>query len=798
MREAEIAPDQPVGRRRGTEAHETESVKAVGPAVTFGDLLGRRGAAVVPYLQRAVGNKAVAAIIQRQAPAAAPTVDHVSQLDELMGHWFVDQKIVDLLGQMTAGEKTTVLSGYRDRLTKKLSFSKLHEAVNILGANLPTKLDWLEKTAILGATGIKWDEIKDDVTSAPQTERDMLKNERWKSFFISVCTNATIIPAVQALGFDLATQLTWVKGEASALFSLNLDKLRPLLTGRRADELATVSGEAWLSFWTDVCTNATMEQLVQILFPNDLVKQLHFMNAEGTDAGLIKARVTAAPPDQRLAVYGSPEAVALIHSFLPPDRAAIIQLLGGTPTQQLQALGRDALIPVLTWATPSQEWVDALKSNRDDPLDVFVVAGSNLAWAPFIKPRLAELFRGKTSTVFGDMVNVVWAAYGDGSSFNSADTLVVFRALFGRDVEPAGDVTFYSGFTSRKRYRAVSPDDAAARELMKMVKVIPRNQVAEAPIAFCDTGWIETLGLRGWSGPAMTDFDASFFWRDRIIIKVTSTGAMDSGQIDTVGGEAAAYGGPGTTGPGGVPYTGGTALTFFQNHVRHEIGHAIGQKRFGSMGESGDDFAEAYGGWKGSSKGNFLANMWTGVAMPATGWPSIDFGGGAVTVTDTQVRDWLVGLVGDGTEVGGPIKNGTNTMRQKIMTIAGSLWSGQQLTNYVSNIRGNNPATIQDSAYEFPGFTPPNPVHIYSTREANRFMTYSKAAHDALHASTGWYSLSSHFETFAEMYTRKYSGGGTPAAVNGKDPAAFFTELEAQDDPMFGQPTDTSPPTVAE
>jgi hypothetical protein len=79
-------------------------------------------------------------------------------------------------------------------------------------------------------------------------------------------------------------------------------------------------------------------------------------------------------------------------------------------------------------------------------------------------------------------------------------------------------------------------------------------------------------------------------------------------------------------------------------------------------------------------------------------------------------------------------------------------------------------------------------VHIFATRENNSFMTYSKAAHDALHVTTGWYSLSSHKEMFAEVYTRKYSGAGTPPAVNGKDFADFFTELETQEDPMFGRP----------
>ncbi len=756
------------------------------------DLSRLRPSALLP-LQRAAGNHAVALMIQRAPPTVAAPPDNIAKLDELLDKWIVPrQEVVNLLGIMTAAEKSTVRAGYRDKLASKLNFQQMKQAVTSLGADLPTKLDWMEKATFLGLTSlIKYGEISDIVKAAPQPERDLLKSGRWKSFFISVCTNTTIIPAVQDLNFDLLTQMTWVRGEASALFSLNLEKVRPLITGKTPAELATISGNDWLPFWEDVCTNKTMEQLVQILFPGDIVKQLHFMIAEGTDADLVKTRLTATPAAQRLPVYDNPEAVALINGFNVTEKAAVVQLLGGTPTQQLTLLGPTFPLAQLTWATPSQDWVDGIKNTRPDPLAVFAVAGNNPAWAPFIRVRLADLFRGKSVTVFGpDMINQVWAAYADGTGFNSADTLVVFRALFGRDVTAPGPVIFPTGANKRDRYNAIAPDDASARELMKMVKTIPRTQVAAAPIQFCDVGWHETNNpVTGWTGPLMTDFATSFFWQDNIVIKVTSAGHMDEGKIGTVGGEGTAYGAAGTTGPGGA-FTAANGLSYFQNHVRHEIGHAVGQRPIGKMTESGDDFANAYGGWKASSQAAFVANMWAPVGAPLTGWPSIDFGGGPVPVNDTQVRDWLVGLVGTGAEVAGPIRNGTKTLRQKIDLIVSSIWSAQTLTNYVRNIRGNTAAAIQDSAYQFPGFTPSEPVHIFATRDGNQFMTYSKGAHDSLHTSTGWYSLSSHKEMFAEMYTRKYSGGGTPAAVNSKDPAAFFVAMEAQEDPMFGKPPD--------
>lgn len=39
-----------------------------------------------------------------------------------------------------------------------------------------------------------------------------------------------------------------------------------------------------------------------------------------------------------------------------------------------------------------------------------------------------------------------------------------------------------------------------------------------------------------------------------------------------------------------------------------------------------------------------------------------------------------------------------------------------------------------------------------------------------------------------------YTDGALPGANNGKDPAAFFADLEKERDPMFGAPAATNPP----
>jgi hypothetical protein len=870
-------------------------------------------------LQRAVGNSATSEfVVQRRAPYTGKA----SELDDELRALITSRsKVLDLIRQMNPSEKRAVLGGMRSRMTSVLNFNQMKTAVQLLGADLPTALDWLQGASIM-TIAISYSEIQPLITRAPRHERLALKTPRWQTFFRTVCNTRTMIEAVNDLGFDLVTKLEWIRSESSALFSLNFALLKPLLlpptTG--ADR-ATVATAAWQPFWEDVCTNATMAELVDLLFPpSDLRSKIRWMVSEGTNWSLMKARIAGTPvtdrptvygdapvrraiidtasareiveasqllggtllqrlqlladkdgwramrdglaamtPAERLALYADEparqlllrtctaeqvvEAVRLLGGTLQqkmplllakgvpandmiaiitaapeaertalyndtgfvawigalPDQqfANVLRLLQGTPAQQMTLFGATRPIALLTWPTPSQEWVDAIKAVRPNPLDMLAVAGANLAWAPFLRPRLAEWFRGRSETVVGaDAVNLVWAAYGDGATFNSSETLVVFRAIYSVPLAPAGTDKIFpkgsnaAGNATRERYNVVAPSDAAARGFMKALRPIPRSQVAIAPIVFSDKYWDETQTGPSWAGPEKS-LGTSFFWQGTTVIHAKPGGEMNMVIINRDAlGDGTAFGGGST-----VP-TGMDPLTYFQNHVRHEVGHAVGERPIGTMTQSGNNFATAYAGWTASNQSSFLSAMWTPVAEPLTGWPRLDFGGGAVQVTDADVQAWLVGILATKAQVAGPIRTGTKTLRQKLAVISGSLWGTQTLVAYLNAIGGgNDPARIADGAYQFTGFTPGTPVHIYATRFGDQFATYSKAAFDALHTSTGWYSLSSPAETFAEVYTRKYSGAGVPTAVNGKDWTTFFTELERQEDPMFGAPPPAAPPS---
>ena len=278
---------------------------ASGPAVDCTPPRMVDGVDVVLALQRQAGNTVVSRMMAAQ-PTSATSVQRtplvvqrngpstkIAQLDSWLDAWDTPEgRVIDLLGTMSSTEKATVVAGYRDRLANCLNFGEMKRALANLGAILPVRLDWLEKAALLGATGIGYGEIQPLVRGAPQSERDMLNNGRWKTYFQRVCTNTTIIPAVGDLKFDLATQLDWVKGEAVPLF-LPGGALHGLVTAAPQPQRDAVATEAWRPFWSSVCNNATMATLVDLLFPTDLVRKLVWMLDEGTDIGTAHSKVTA-------------------------------------------------------------------------------------------------------------------------------------------------------------------------------------------------------------------------------------------------------------------------------------------------------------------------------------------------------------------------------------------------------------------------------------------------------------------------------------------------------------------------
>ena len=229
-------------------------------------------------VQQSGGNKTV---------QKAPGDTKLEELDEMLGRFNVpEDDVIHVCGQLNGEEKQIVRTNpsYKRRMIDALNVSEMIRALIRLDFPLRTQLRWVNDTTYFGSTFLSYSEIKSLVTSASATEKNALKGDGivGKSFFVGVCSNVTMMEALNDLGFDLVTKLKWLKAEMTVTsWELDYSMIKPWITAASEDEKNRLktNSEVGKSFFTDVCTNQTMiEALDDLGF--DLITKLKWLKAE--------------------------------------------------------------------------------------------------------------------------------------------------------------------------------------------------------------------------------------------------------------------------------------------------------------------------------------------------------------------------------------------------------------------------------------------------------------------------------------------------------------------------------------
>jgi hypothetical protein len=164
-----------------------------------------------------------------------------------------------------------------------------------------------------------------------------------------------------------------------------------------------------------------------------------------------------------------------------------------------------------------------------------------------------------------------------------------------------------------------------------------------------------------------------------------------------------------------------------------------------------------------------------------------------VQVPGWAIRSFLTGVIECG--VAGMNGDGVVTHLGGNATYALDAIDANQLLHgslLVRNVRGAvDYNALPDAAYAIQNGIVGPKVHFFSTRWGNRWVTYDAVC---WHDRASHYAVSSPMEMFAEMYTKKFTGGshGMPRANNGWDPGTFFHALEQADPAQLGLPVDTT------
>jgi hypothetical protein len=237
-------------------------------------------------LQGSAGNRAVTQALsagQLSVQRQTDTQTDIQRLDEMLDKFDVPESdVITLINGMSAPDKQTVSTPhYRQLLASALDFDEMMRVVRVLPLNLTQKLEWLNAAALF-TSAVGYSEIQSLVTGANQAERDALKTDSWRGFFVDVCTNATMVTALNDLRFDLATKLTWLHAEMTVTsWELGYSTIQPWITAAGQSDRDALKTDAWRSFFVDVCTNATMVTALNDL-NYDLATKLTWLNAEMT------------------------------------------------------------------------------------------------------------------------------------------------------------------------------------------------------------------------------------------------------------------------------------------------------------------------------------------------------------------------------------------------------------------------------------------------------------------------------------------------------------------------------------
>ncbi len=746
--------------------------------------------AAVEALQRAVGNRSVAGQAHRRTMSRLKKSYQGLEPVAAVGRALADDDedgALDLMRALTtADQANAVLRTDQKAAVKCFGNKTMGQAMAILvskGGHLREALSWMDDE------GTDWGLQSAVIRQASIDERKWIATPDWKRYWIKELGNKEMAALVKLLPLSLADRLQWIHDEGT-----DWGLMRDVILASPAEQRAPLmQDDRMRAIFLDECSKSELYHAV-ILLGGPLSLQLSWMARRGCDDDWIRERVKAiTDATQRVAVYMDNPARSRLLEMSKQDRLAMAKALGGVPDQLMSLFQADLPIEGLKeipGKTPSAAWVDALikyRSQKDDAGNIKLIdandvlwigSGAPATWAPYLGPRLNDILSKFHDTIRPEFnVKVFWAAYPQmpPAVAHAKDLMHMVGVLTG--IEPF--LPGRSGKVPHRDFLATDPNDDTAREFMDILRPggpsgpqgMSREQLAMGKLAFI---------YQDTSTNPPKAVDTSYFSDPWILIQVDQNGARSTNMIGSIGSDPALA-------AGSTPRAYGSTLTYFQNHVRHEIGHAVGRKKVGNMDVSGNDFATNYGGWKKSSKSTFRKTLWTDVAKPPGGWPTVTIAGNNITVTNDDARNWCMGIMEDGKEDSdNPLGAGAaGNVQRKLAALKGSLWSANRLVDYMIAIGDTKASDIRDDAYQFPGFTPDDPVQIFSTRWDNDFVSYSREAHNNF-MGLSWYALSSPLEMFAEMYTIYYSQGRLPVRRGTWDPQAFFNQLENQHDPEFG------------
>ena len=502
------------------------------------------------------------------------------------------------------------------------------------------------------------------VSAASLEEKQKLRGKEWMNWWVDQLGNKEMAALVKRLPLDLPSKLQWMKAEGSS-WGLMKDVIESVPAAERTK---VVEDDSLRGFFVSECNDREMYEAVKLL-GGRLSKQLAWMAAEDCEDGWVKERITTlTDPKDRLAVYSE---------RLAWDR--LLKLSDARPRRDGQAARRHARPAAV--AVPERRQHQAADvghavgrlghgdhevpqeparhaGGRDPRSDRVGAVRRAAALEPVPELPQHHLPRVPHEGVLGGVrQRLDVQRLADHALHRRADRQGAGRrhpaARRSRETS-SGPATP----TTAPRARSWSCSSRAARA---------------APAGSRARSWRSASSRSArtrWTAPARGS-------RSRRATSPTRGSSSPSTPPA-----------PATSSPLGVdtgtPTAVGTGLNFFENHARHEIGHAVGARKIGATWRSPATSSPSATG-AGRSRRRRTSRRRCGPTShgPPTGWPAVPILGANVTLKNQDVHDWCMDVMAKGTEPSNPIGNTPGDLQDKLAAIQGSLWGGVRLVNYM-------------------------------------------------------------------------------------------------------------------
>jgi hypothetical protein len=205
-------------------------------------------------IQQKGANTLQRSIIQKQAGP----VNELARLREILDYFNVpESEAIALFGSLNAVDSNTALGDatMKEQALSAFNNNEMFAAMRYSDGNIHERLEWMFEE------GTNWENVQTMLSENTQNVASIRNSNTMRSHFAGICTNNTMVEAVNALGGDLNFQLNWMAYEGASAENV-FNKIRNAPTPQLAPVLA--DADTMLQLRNDF-SRSTFNRITQML-----------------------------------------------------------------------------------------------------------------------------------------------------------------------------------------------------------------------------------------------------------------------------------------------------------------------------------------------------------------------------------------------------------------------------------------------------------------------------------------------------------------------------------------------------